>query len=925
MFLKAIEIFGFKSFPDKTKIVFEDGITAIIGPNGCGKSNITDAIRWVLGEKSAKNLRGSHMEDVIFAGSDTVKPKSMAQVTMFIDNSDSILPGKFREIEIVRKLYRSGESEYFINKNKVLQKDIHNLFMDTGVGRNTYSFIGQGQVDMVLSKKFEDRKAIFEEAAGISKYKLKKTETLLKLEKTRENLLRLNDILIEIEKVRNSAKVQAEKAERFNKIKKELTEFEIKIHSYKYKLNLEKQKGVQKKLNEKIQKKEKTKETIATLNQNVHDARMKLSQTKDNKIVSEKEIITIENKIRMASEKKDILSAQIKRLELSIGEEKLLIESTTKKEKSVIENLNNISTKLKEKEEILLKTREELSEKEKELESNDKRIVEINKKLKESKERIVLLAHENESLRESLKTVIDELVKQIDMKKEEVLAQQPEKQALQKEIEETIQFAQDKIKKLSEQLEANSIDFDFFKKSFQELQSKLTHLTKQNAAFVALHDGFQEMIFDESGVHAQKENLENSIRKKSVESSGLQNNIALMEEEKNNLMKKREDLLEKLNATKHLITKLQLEKDNITHEQDNFKRQRAEYQEVINRYDKSIETKKKEIENTQKIIADFQKEFELNQKKIQDMNKKLKSFGSNIDVINKTIEKNELKLNQEKKESEAIDEQINNLKLSIREFEVLNNDLKELLFENYSVHIEETVKSVNDKFNLPTIQKRLRKLSEEKSNLGSINPMAIEEFRDSDERYKFLSAQKKDVEKAEGDLKEVLAKISEESEKLFLKTFNEIRKNYKELTRKLFRGGRADLILVDPDNPLNSPIDIIVQPPGKKNKNLDILSGGELTLTAISLIFSIFLTKPSPFSVLDEIDAPLDDHNNMRFLTVMKELSKNTQFFIITHNRQTMAAANRIYGVTMEEPATSKVVSLHLDNIDKSKYEIKDI
>lgn len=920
-------MFGFKSFPEKTRLEFGDGTTTIVGPNGCGKSNITDALRWVLGEKSAKTLRGEHMEDVIFMGSNDQKPMSMCSVTIFLDNSDNALPGKFSELEVMRKLYRSGESEYFINKQPALLKDINELFMDTGIGKNNYAFVQQGQIANIIERKPEDRRLIFEEAAGISKYKAKKMETQVKLAQTRENLTRLQDIMVDLDQRRTTLKAQAEKTEKARKIDDETREKEILNHSSDFKNLLKKMEEEKGKLENLEKKSASITEEIRKIEEDVKNAYDTLNQTHNDKNFSEKEIMSVEGKIVSLGQHADHLRAQIQSLEINIGETNNQIGSFQEKRSGVQEKLEASREQYNAKKDSIEVLRKEAEDSRQKLDAVTNESGRILADMETLRKEIANLSQEIDNARLRMKEVIDELVKQIDARKEELVATQDDRLRQNEDFFRHIDSLRNTIAQLMESVNANSISLDDFRQKLSASLDALESLKNLGQGLVSMHDGFQDIIFDKRGIHAQKENIENHIREMEQKQVGKQNTISVMENRKTQLATDQEILQSKLTDLNTQLAKLQAQLESKENEIRTFESQIAEYDENIAQLKKTIKERENSIARLRSDIEKTTQEQELFEKKMQDMKSAMEGFDSNIKKINDSITGNQAKKTEKKRQFEEVRERITNVKVSLSGFEQKTKDIRELLFENYGENIDETVKAVKDDINIQLLRQRIQKLKEDRSLLGVINPMAIEEYKELNERYKFLLKQRQDIEKAEQDCKDALARIDTESQKLFLDAFKVIRENYITIIRKMFRGGKADIVLETPEDPLNSPVHLLVQPPGKRVK-LSQLSGGEKALSAISLIFAIFLTKPSPFCVLDEIDAPLDDQNAQLLVNLINEYKNLTKFIIVSHNKTVIASSDRIYGVSMEELGVTKVVSLVLSDLNnkqmKDKFNIKD-
>ena len=684
MHISKLELFGFKSFAKKETVLFDSGITGIVGPNGCGKTNIVDAIRWVLGEQKTSRLRSSKMEDVIFNGASNVKPLGLCEVFLTIENNKGLLPVEYEEVEIGRRLYRSGESEYFINRNNCRLKDISNLFVDTGLTSDAYSVIELNMIEQILSDKDDSRRQMFEEAAGVNKYKAKRKSALKKFDLNSRDLERIDDIVVEIQFQVKALELQLKRFKRHEKLTDELKNLEINLSSAR--------------------------------------------------IVELKEII-------------------VPLEEMLKEKNKLLKKNTSKKKVESIEFDNARENYLNEKD-SLSKMKSKVDKLTEEL------LAEIQLKNKESSKGVGLLEDE-----------------------------------LQLKINQLNQFDKDYIKIVSECDECgkNVIQTD---KKYEKLKASIQDYK------------------DKIDIYKKEKEVDFSKMDESIKSIQKKINI-------NNL-----ELEKKENAVNKAFIKMESIRAKL--DSDKFSKDDLFY-EIKDAEMKIAESKIKKAQIEQNLIEKFGKEVKLSTLK----NYNISEMIYKVDKIKRSIE-----------------------------------------------------------------------------SIGPINWAVKDEYEEKSSRLNVLLEQKADLVEAESNLKEAIKKIDKVAQEQFFETFSKVKENFEKMFTVFFNGGNGSIELSNTDDPLNSEINIFAQPPGKRNKSLKMLSAGEKSLTAIALLFSIYQYKPSPFCILDEIDAPLDDINIRKFTEVIRDYSKSTQFIMVTHNKLTMESADCIYGVTAEKRGISKLMSI---------------
>ncbi|MCP4136571.1 MAG: AAA family ATPase [bacterium] len=917
MFLKSMEMFGFKSFADRTLVEFEPGITVIVGPNGCGKSNVVDAIKWVLGEKNARNIRGDTMEDIIFSGTDNRKPLSLSEVSIAIDNTNRVLDIDSETITIGRRVFRDGESEYLINKSPVRLKDIEKLFMDTGIGKSAYSVMEQGKMDLILSTKAEDRRYLFEEAAGISRYKLQKKESLKKLKDTSDNLDRINDIIKEIEREKDLKGKQAERTSQYLGFRKEQIDFDIKLNFIKYNELAKKQE----KLQGDIERLKKERETTS--------ARVSAISAENEKDEKRKNDI----QLQLFDLEKRLHAYKIRLEDIDLKTEKnrnLIEEQESRKEnidKKIEERSNNYSRLIDEKgktEQSGIDIRKKIEEDKENLasyfEKRKSKIESIHKsrdKIEENKKNI----KDNESglkkLREALEVVIKRLVDAIDKRKAELQESEGEREEVRRNIRESINAIDHSIRDAQ-----SSLNLGIVEEAMDHLNKiEIVALREEIEKFESYEDGFRSLLFDKTGIHAEKEEIDQQIKLHVSAIEQLRAENSMLDEQI-----QREQLeLEDVNS---MITRVEKDLSRNENERDWIEKHLQSLARQIEDVQKQIDNYREDISRSETIIAGLKKEISEWEARLIEFNERSESLVKNINDLTEKRSDLEKKVHDRKDDSKKDEEELTKV---VERISSLDKNLVEMMFRKNTIEDYlwvEYEKKVGDFQNLKldpaqydSINAEMQEVKKKIQNLGPINNLAIEEYKDLKKRFEYYVKQKMDIEKARGDILSVIDEINRTSLEMFLDTFQEIQKNFSNIFKQLFEGGEASVELADLENVLECGIDILVRPPGKKLKNINLLSGGERALTAIALLFATYMVKPSPFCFLDEIDAPLDEENIGRFIRMMKDFARSTQFVVVSHNKKTMNIGESLYGVTMEEPGVSRVVSLRMERVMDRKTD----
>ena len=924
MFLKKLVLNGFKSFCDNSEITFVKGISAIVGPNGCGKSNIVDAIKWVVGEQKTKMLRANNMADVIFKGTEHRKGLGRAEVKIILVNENNILKIDYDEVEISRVIFANGENEYYINKNKVRLRDIQELFFDTGIGKSAYSVMEQGKIDMILSNKPEDRRYIIEEAAGITKYKVKKNEALNKLKESEENILRVKDIIEEVKNQYGNVKKQAEKAELFKKYHDREVELEIEINLSRIFKGKNEKEELLKKLENANTELQNIKNKLDGLETGIEDQIKQLNAYEDQKIENQREVFKIQGDINVFNSKNEIFRAQLQQYDLNIKNDSEKVKALEENIGEIDEELDDIEDKRNDLNETVVSLSKDIDFYSKNILSLDEELSGFEKKILEYKDRINNFNLQLENKRKEQKDATSNLVNKFDQTTEVlnideqdiinfkanfnndinfILSNLPNKRAFIDDLLRTGHISSDpnKLLKMLETL----------RDELKNIEDKVTGINESTKNYLQKTEKFINEIFGPNGLLTTKRNIEHNINE-IIDS--IKECNAKIDESQLDIIKKR-DNKEEFNKTLHnLNINLSTAKEKLNSLENEIKRLIS----MKKHHETSRDELVQKLAYYKKMINEVSSELKFNEERIAELNVKKENLEKELLNIDEKIQDENNKMSDQQKMIKEmnnvwIDKKNNVEKVNIKLAETTTTvtNIYESFYENYSIDLashEKDGKYLQNR-NYDEIKKELIEVKGNKHSLGSVNLMAIEEAKTLEERYNLLLEQLDDLEKAKKDIFEMIEKINQVSEELFVTTYNEIRENFQKIFRKLFNGGQAEITLTNPKNILETGIDIIAHPPGQKTQSITLLSGGQRTMTAIALMFAAFFVKPSPFCLLDEIDAALDESNIKRFVSLLKENRDNSQFIIITHNSNTISASDVMYGVTQEEQGVSKIVS----------------
>ena len=840
MRLNKIEIKGFKSFGDKTIINFNSGVTGIVGPNGCGKSNIVDAIRWVLGEQKTSLLRSDKMENIIFNGSKSRKKLQLAEVSISFDNTKNLIPTEYSTVTVTRKYFRSGDSEYLLNDVKCRLKDITNLFLDTGISSNNYAIIELSMVDNILNDKDNSRLHLFEEAAGISKFRKRKKETFNKIKQTELDLDRVEDLVYEIEKNLRSLKRQAKQTEKYHKYKDEYKIISINVA-------LEVSKTTMSSLKEQKQKLTKVENENTKVITELAKKNSKLESAKSSLIPYEKKLLKLQKKLNQVLDK------------IRNFEESKRMKS--QKAKMLVEKIEDLRDRIKYDTESNKRSEFSISSIQKEISSNEKELKRVVDKLKITKK-------DYTKYEEELK---DKNVKITDIKEVEDQFRQ---------LNHNLESISNKRNQVERLLLLDNIDKKSVVEKIKSIDKEILELKKGFKTIENLFKTENKEIIRINKLFSEKSK---DLSTDEIKYNSLKNNIESLKKE-----------MEYKNAT------YESNKRRIAENIDNLKKSEKE---VV-----KIDTDTDSNDNSLIKLYDEKSKSEKDLQKFEDEYYKLKST-INLDdsSIRELQNKKDINLN-------LIDE----LKSNIYDNEIELNSVEQRLSIEFDLDIN-TCKADKDFFkdsSVDSMINRREELKEKIEKIGQINPLAMEAYKEIKERHEFITKEREDLLEAKDSLLKTIEEIDIVAKESFLKSFEKIKSNFKTVFRSLFTDDDdCDLLINDEENPLESSIEIMAKPKGKKPLTINQLSGGEKTLTATSLLFAIYLLKPAPFCVFDEVDAPLDDANIDKFNKIVNKFSNTSQFIIVTHNKRTMNNADIIYGITMPEQGVSKVVPVDLRNL----------
>ncbi len=926
MFLKSLEIFGFKSFAERTRIEFSDGITALLGPNGCGKSNVVDAVKWVLGEQASKAMRADKMEDVIFNGTESRKALNVAEVTLTIANDNGLLNLDMNEIAIKRRLYRSGESEYFINNTPVKLKDIRELFWDTGVGKTAYSVMEQGKIDQILSSKPEERRYIFEEAAGITRFKVRGAEAERKLEKTEENMRQIEGILGEVKRSYETLKVQADKTIKYRTLRETVFENELDIQLLRLKGFTHDRDRRTSDIEEIRKKRDSIKDEIDAIN-------TFLEENMDVVNSMEGQLIDFQKQIYGLAVEKNEKDKQAKLLVERQNEVKTKLAQLEGRKQSVSTRVESLREDADEQDEMVRDLNRRLGEIEKNIKSFEENITLAGNRITENdinsaryEDEITALEIKRAGMEAELQAITEDIVTELDKK----LRDAGYSSHARAEAEGSVDGIVGQLKVLVSGRKNIFADFaqlhnpsetdtrrfaDNAVSSFTEIESLLAKLGTSIDVYRKTSPGFIDDFLSPEGIITRKRFIDSEIQNNRAEIADKRELINGFKADNVELVRKIDEYRKTLEGLRLNRVQMKTQSEAAEEQARLIRRELASQEAALRELENELYAETKRLEDIREQINEIESDLATIEYKGRTLTGELEKLETEISSKNSAVSSKQTALKTRTAEMGKVQSQLEqfHMDLAMSETEIRN------LMENFrEAHSRELMEFEERMFTISApsgeLREKLAAARQSLKDLGSVNLMAVEEFAETKERYDFLNTQIADLQKARDDLRRITEEIRAESTELFLATYNKIKKNFHNMFRRLFGGGRGEIRLVDPQNVLESGIDIFAQPPGKKLENISLLSGGEKSMTAVALLFATYMVKPSPFCLLDEIDAALDEQNVTRFVHALREFANVSQYIVITHNKKTVMGAGTMLGVTMEESGITKIITIKLEN-----------
>ena len=853
MEFKKIYLNGFKSFAEKTNFLIEDGLTGIVGPNGCGKSNIVESLRWCMGETSAKSMRGSGMEDVIFSGTSNKPSKNIAEVSINLSNDNKDGPHQYNEleeIEIRRKIEKDKGSKFYINNKEVRAKDAQMFFADLSTGAHSPSIISQGRIGALVTAKPSDRRAILEEAAGISGLHVRRHEAELRLGAAENNLKRADELRRQQEKQLANLQNQAEEAAKYKSISEEIRKVESGLYYLKLK-EIDHEIKLENEIN--LEADEKVKDFNSKLDQLEEAIKFevdKVTPIREKNIENLSKIQRLNLELKGLDEENERIKEEIDTIKSALK----LIDEDIDREKSIVIDANSNEKRLKEEKNQLIEIDSKYYETEK-LSNEDLELAKSKLKNEQSRMDALLETFNLEFLQNNIQN-FSSMMENIDKAK--------------------ILLSESKIEEAINLLEECKTNLSFISIKMKDLQNDnlISNLSSKNEIIKQMQDGYAE-------TYSKNQN----IKKESVKRNERIKIIDQEIESWKNLLNNSEKMSIELNERKH---KQNLKLNELEKQPQTQAEKKGQISENLRISEKEKNENEILIEEIDKKIIDLRKELNSTKENSIEIRERKASSGATVDGLNR-------------RRNDLLDRIMTELNLN-------ENNLLEFSNLEKAEEFPDTV----------TQEELLDKKKREREKLGSVNLIADEETTKYEDEIKKMEKDRQDLVTAIIKLKESIAELNQKGRERLLEAFEKVNRKFNEVYTKLFNGGNARLELVDSDDPLDAGLEMLVSPPGKRLQSITLLSGGEQALTALSLIFAVFLTNPAPICVLDEVDAPLDDANVTRFCNLLFELTKitSTRFIIVTHHALTMSKMDRLYGVTMPEKGISQLVAVDLQKAE---------
>ena len=908
--LKRVELLGFKSFPERTIVDFSAGISAVVGPNGCGKSNVVDAIRWALGEQNPRALRAERMEDVIFGGTEDRSRVGVAEVTLVLENDDQSLPIDVTEVEVRRRLYRSGESEYLVNRQPVRLRDLRELFLDTGVGKNAYSVMEQGRIDLMLAAKPEERRQVFEEAAGIARFGARGAEAERKLQQTRRNMNQIEAIIAEVKRSRDVLADQVERANQYRSLQErvfgaerdlELIRLrELKARHSALRRDLAKAQARHDELRAKrsraLEAVERGEHHIRTMEAEVVELKRQLygvdltrGNTRERMATTRERIGEVERSMAGYRDRDRSVVAKIAELELLRNGRRNALRDT--------------ATRIEELDAAHSRATTAIEDLEQRMRRNDEAVEQAGNAVREGDQRL-------EELRARLRDITDQIVASLDSRLQAVGYSPEARAAAEQNIARLLRALVATLTPDAGGDEEASGRLERARRQVRELEGVIQSYGRLASAFI---DDF----LSPRGIVTRKRRLDEELGTTMVRIGAARARAEAGRHANHELAGQLEQLRRQTRDLQVERARNHTRKESLGAECERIDR------EVTEQQGRRRELANDERSAAQAVAAMTAALDDLDSQQVR-LEQEDHALRERLAELDGALRGAAAKQASHRRGVQQLDDKLERSgegigKLRLRDTEVAT-EIRTVLRNFQETHAQDLSQyelDITQTESRGELRATLARLRDQVRRIGQVNLMAPEQFREVDERYQFLRGQLHDLESASRDLEQVTERIRTESSALFLKSFHEIRDAFQAMFRRLFGGGRTELKLTDPDDVLASGIEFYAQPPGKKLENIALLSGGERALTAVALLFALYRVRPSPFCVLDEIDAALDDENVGRLVELLTEFSAQTQFLVITHNKRTAAGAGHLYGITMEEQGVSRLVTLRLPAVER--------
>ena len=907
--LKRVELLGFKSFADRTVLEFGPRVSALVGPNGCGKSNIVDAIRWALGEQAPRSLRAERMEDVIFDGAGSRRSMSVSEVTLVFSNEDERLPIASAEVGVKRRLYRSGESQYFVNGTQSRLRDVRELLADTGLATSGYASLEQGKIDRVLSDKPEERRAVFEEAAGILSYRTRAVEAERELKQAAANVAQVENVRREVQRRHETLRVQAQAAERYRSLRAQAFEVERDLELLRLRALRERRQRIQSRLSRETETRDKVQREIDTAAASTREHRAEIERLEGERATSQERLYELATAMSGAGSEIRLGRERVDELEASMHSYQSRDHALADRIRSLETEAETVRTGLAAAEQGAADAERKAADARGDAAAVGAQISETERLIADASAQTASHEQRLDGLRDRLRKVTDEIVTELDQRLGQGMQSTPSA-ALGNDVAESLARLHHDIGRLA--ASATGIAKEELARRLGELVEMAEGLMERFARYRETTGSLLEELISSEGIVTHKRAIDRDMGETLWA-------IAELRKQTEQLRRSNRERADRLGELRDAVQESQVAAARAQEQAASLRRQLVASQRQLDeqrqiRADLAAEehqtaeairalassTSDRERE---KVLLD--REHERLQKDLGRRSAQVATHRRELDRIDQAAQQRLLRLRQAQETLERV-------RVELAEVEAEDKAIRHTFAHTHSQRLEEHSERLERIEATPReLRDRLGRLRERIRGLGQVNLLAPEEFKEVAERFQFLTDQLEDLSQARTDLERVTAEIQRESAERFDVSFQAIADAFRDIFRRLFGGGRAELRLRGQEV-LEAGVDILAQPPGRKLGNVGLLSGGERSLTAVALMFAMYSVKPSPFCVLDELDAALDDENIGRFVGLMEEFAHDSQFLIVTHNKRTIAAATNLYGVTMEEPGVSKLVTLRL-------------